>query len=334
MTMSLSDLCQGDVLLFEGMKNDAISFAIMFLTDSSVSHAAMLYSEETDQKPATLVHEASPKIPVSIMEAAGSFGDRQITIRRLTKEPTYGSQPLIDAADRYLLEKAPYNNNGLYLVGILLIYKKVAPDTVTSRIIAQILKLAAKLLTQYLNSKRFPAQHPMTCSQFVAQCYDDAGSDYRLFEHGLLARNMDSAASPPDEQPTLLEQAIDVFDQAIDLSASLDTANEEALGEQEIIARAGTLSEELVNNLQRLQTMDMAPADAQPLDNELSLAIGEFAERLYQLYQEDDDRSTPINGTLARMQWLRDQRNLFVSPADLLHCDRLTTAGTVRLQKK
>ena len=50
--MDIKDLKPGDVLLFSGEKGSFISEAIMFLTNSPVSHAALVYSD-----PANIVEE-------------------------------------------------------------------------------------------------------------------------------------------------------------------------------------------------------------------------------------------------------------------------------------
>jgi len=334
MTRSITpaDLKPGDVLLFEGMRSDAISSAIMFLTDSSVSHAAMVYDGEGDGKPATLVHEASPKVPVSVREAAASFGDRLITVRRLPEPPRRDKTPLIRAADHYLLEQAPYNNHGLYLVGVMLIYQRFSPDRPTSRIVARILRLAASLLTHYLNTKKFPGQHPMTCSQFVAQCYDDAGDDYRLFAAGLL-----DAANAPGA-PSLLEQTIDVMNADRDFDDKLaavpvgGAANE---SEAAIVASADELSGQLLESLENMQAIDTAEFGLTPIDDELALAVNDFAESVYALYHgsDDNDMAAPTAATAtSKLEWLKEQRNLFVSPADLLSNNHLETVGTIKLK--
>lgn len=321
--LNVDDLQKGDVLLFEGMKDDFISAAIMFLTDSEVSHSAMTYHEKDGEQQASLVHEASPKVPVSVREAAKTFGDRAITVRRLTQE--VDPQKLIAAADRYLLEKAPYNNNGLYLVGVIMIYRKISPFFIKnkkiSRWLEKLLRLAAQLATHYINSKKFPKNHPMTCSQFVAQCYDDAG--YPLFADQLTAN------AEPD---TLLDRvALTLQNNPQMLQDRMTSSNVPEVSEADIIDEASWVCKALTEELQNQLTGNAIPdsVDAET-DDALVAAAAEFAMSHYELHNPDDGQlmSNSINDRLA---WLKEQRNLFVSPADLLNSGKLTTAGVIRL---
>ncbi|BDH45213.1 hypothetical protein TUM12370_12570 [Salmonella enterica subsp. enterica serovar Choleraesuis] len=325
--ITLSALRRGDVLLFEGMDSDNISSTIMYLTNSRVSHAAMAYSEEKAGQVATLVHEASPKVPLSVRDAAKSFGDRLITVRRLPESRDGDGDELIAAADRYLREEAPYNNYGLYMVGVLLIYRKFIPDSRTSLIVAGILKLATKLIVHRLNKKGFPAKHPMTCSQFVAQCYDDAGGRYRLFDYDLLMNN--EGVAEESESLSLLDMAIEAIEDSPLLAEPLDmTVPGQEMSEQEIAAQAQQLSGQLLNQL-RQPPLDMAMP--QSIDDELVRAIGEFSDSLYQAHYAGLD-SAAANGVTGKLRWLKEQRNLFISPADLLRCARLDTVGTLRMK--
>lgn len=326
--LTTNDLQKGDVLLFEGMKDDFISAAIMFLTDSNVSHSAMTYHEKDGAQDATLVHEASPKVPVSVKEATKTFGDRPITVRRLTRPVE--QQKLIAAADRYLLEKAPYNNNGLYLVGIILIYKKMSPFFIKNKKISflmeKLLRLSAKLVTHYINSKKFPKNHPMTCSQFVAQCYDDAG--YPLISYDLMSNAakdtlLDQVAVKLQEEPRLLQ------DRAL-------FANQPDLSEAEIVAEANQISKELTEELQNqlasnsLESSSMQDLHGAEADDGLVTAAAEFAMRHYELSNSDSDLMS--NSLAGPIEWLKEQRNLFVSPADLLNSDKLETTGIIQLR--
>lgn len=326
--ITLSALQPGDVLLFQGMETDLISSTIMYLTNSRVSHAAMVYSAADGDKGATLVHEASPKVPLSVRDAAASFGDREITVRRQPDSLHIAKAPLIAAADAYLLEKAPYNNNGLYLVGVLLIYKKFIPDSKTSKLIARLIKLATRLIVHQLNRKSFPSQHPMTCSQFVAQCYDDAGADYRLFHESLL----DTANAPEETGSSLLDQALQRLDSDRAISAVTSPEAATAMSEQQIIEQAQQLAGELLQQLEQEQSASSDTNQVPEIDDELSAAIGEFASSLHQLQHADLDQAATANSVVDHLKWLKEQRNLFVSPADLLNCARLETSGVIHLK--
>ena len=56
--LSLSDLRPADVLLFSPEKKSFISWAITFLTDAPVSHAALYFNST----PPTIIEETPPQV--------------------------------------------------------------------------------------------------------------------------------------------------------------------------------------------------------------------------------------------------------------------------------
>lgn len=179
--MKIKDLKPGDILLFSAEKGSFISWAITYLTDASVSHAAMYYND----KERSIIEETPPQVTTN--NADKRFEGRKINVRRLKEDLPIG--PVIEASTSYLNDKEPYANSGLYIVGLLLMYKKFAPDNLVQKAMVKIFKKITVSIVKYLENYQYPDKSPMVCSQFVAQCYAKAGDKYKLkIEHGVLQK--------------------------------------------------------------------------------------------------------------------------------------------------
>lgn len=113
--LSLNDLHPADVLLFSPEKKSFISWAITFLTDAPVSHAAMYF----ETCPPTIVEETPPQVTTNPAEKR--FKGRTIHVyRHTTASPL---TPVTQAARQHLNNQEPYDHAGLYMVGLLLMCK-------------------------------------------------------------------------------------------------------------------------------------------------------------------------------------------------------------------
>jgi hypothetical protein len=88
--------------------------------------------------------------------------------------------PVINAAQKYLDEKNAYPNFNLGLLGLLLLFKKFAPHTWRNKIVYQFALLVSYELMILVRNCKYAGKHPMSCFQFVAQCFTDAGENYDL----------------------------------------------------------------------------------------------------------------------------------------------------------
>lgn len=91
-----------------------------------------------------IIEETPPQVTTN--DASPRFKDREIHVRRLNKADELALTPVIDAATNYLNEKEPYDKSGLYIIGVLLIYKRFTPDTFLQKVIVKILKRLLRLL--------------------------------------------------------------------------------------------------------------------------------------------------------------------------------------------
>jgi hypothetical protein len=322
--MDIKDLQSGDVLLFSGEEGSFISAAIMWLTDAPVSHAAMAYIPST-----TLVEESPPAVQTN--QAADRFVHRTISVMR-RRPPQSDMTPVLEAATGYLNDEEPYANANLYLVGILLIYRKFAPDTALQRVIIKILKKLTASLISHFNERKYPGKLPMVCSQFVFQCYEDGGAGYTLrIQGGVLGSALHVTAAVP----SLLDQAIDRV--AGDATPAFRGAIAAHSGMGMALGEMGS-DEELAAELMRvLPKAPVARAEAvQPLADELVVTIHEFAQavqmaRTGRQPAADELLKANAQGVASTgMAMLKSEEAVFVSPGDLLlHCPDLIQVGVI-----
>lgn len=297
------DLNEGDVLLFSPEKGSFISWAITFLTNAPVSHAAMLYQKQ----PLNIIEESPPQIAVN--EALHRFRDRTIYVYRHASQQTLS--PVIDAATHHRNNLQPYDNASLYTVGILLLYKKFSLPTLAQKVTLRILKKLTATLTQYLQQHKNPGKIPMVCSQFVAQCFEDAGSQYQLqFHHQRL--------NTPHNK-NLLDRAVELLEQNASLARNSDKVpTYDAINESdEDLCRA------LYSAIENSTFSNSAPS----IDLELAQAIEDFAGITAALSCAPKD-AHPLRATL----YLQANMNMFIFPGDLLqHCSSLKPVGKIEI---
>lgn len=315
--MNISDLNQADLLLFSGEKGSFISEAIMFLTGSPVSHAALSYKSSSE-----IIEETPPAVQVN--PAEDRFKDRTIYVMRRKVRPGSMS-PVLDAATGYLNNDEPYAMSNLYLVGALLIYKKFTPTSLEQKIILKILEKIAAEIIDYINEKKEPEKLPMVCSQFTYQCYEDAGADYKLtIKDGILLRARKAA---PKATLNLLEQAIEKvtkdatesFRKALPMAAVTKAAPEES-------------AEELARQLLEALRVPKKEEPAE-ISSELALSIHKFAELSNTVMTgtvKEIGKEVPLGVCTVALNFLKDQEAIFVAPGDLLqHCPDLEQVGKI-----
>lgn len=310
--MEIKDLQHGDVVLFSPEKGSFISWAITFLTNAPVSHASIFYGDEQGQP--SIIEETPPAVAVN--PVVERFVDRVITVRRL--EGGLELDPVIAAATIYRNNAEPYDNASLYMVGAILLYKKFTPSTLVQQVIIKILKKLTATLDAYINARKAPGKQPMVCSQFVAQCYEDAGAQYTLNFQGALLKGV--------RGDSLLDQAIAaVASDENQFTLRLLTVG--STGVEEPTETAEQLCEELHDAF--LQTKaTLATAGISP---ELVEALCRFSQVNSRFISTEDVPAGSLDGdAVASLKFLKDNENMFVFPGDLLlHCTNLKDVGTI-----
>jgi hypothetical protein len=321
--MEVADLKPGDILLLSGEKGHLLSKAIMYLTDSPVSHAALSY-KSSDQ----IVEETLPQI--RIFESKKGFENRTVFVKRL-KNQQKSMDPVIQAAEEYLNSLEPYGKANLIILGLLLLYKKFSPNRLTQKVMAKIFKLIASDLIDFINKHSYPGKYPMVCSQLVYRCYQDAGKDYRL----LITKGNLVGASLIAERDNL-----SILDQTI-YQIRRDNSSE-----FRTFLRAGTplvatdiypenLDELAKELIEELQTTEVEPPIE--LSYELVEAIHHFGQALYlaQTGEESNDQALIQANQLGIppnvLSFLKVEEAYFITPGDLLsHCENIEEVGIIR----
>lgn len=297
--LSINELQPADVLLFSPEKKSFISWAITFLTDAPVSHAAMYFNAA----PPTIIEETPPQVAEN--PAPSRFAGRTIHVYRL--KTTSPLTPVIDAARQHMNHQAPYDHVGLYMVGLLLMYKKFSITSQKQQVIIRILKKLTATITEYIQQHKMPGKKPMVCSQFVAQCFEDAGSDYRLqFRHPNL---LDSAIGE-----TLLDKAVDWMKQS-----------RAVLGENERVDVSENASDEALCEALYHAFQETSSRPTPAMTEALAESIYHFANAHAALL--DLDTTTKNFHPLTALQ---SNSHMFVAPGDLMrNCSNLTPVGIV-----
>jgi len=145
-----------DILLFKGKRGSLVSKAIKFLTNSKVSHAALAY--ESSEK---LIEESLEGVRIFDIE---QHPDRSNTIYVMRLHPSKDSmQPVLDAAKSYFKKSEPFALYNLFLLGMLLLYKKFTPGTPMQKVMCKIFKKLAAYIIEYINKHKHPGKLPMVC---------------------------------------------------------------------------------------------------------------------------------------------------------------------------
>ncbi|MCL2566903.1 MAG: hypothetical protein FWE18_02250 [Alphaproteobacteria bacterium] len=161
----------GDVAVFEA-EDDWISKSIALVTNSDVSHAALVYKEMTFAEMGLSGIQSNPFV---VDEKAG----RKVYFLRMTPEKNVA--PIVAAAQKYLDAKVEYDKPSLYLLAGYLIYRMVRKPTAKWKNAADLIIAAAILaVDKMINQVKNNGKKVMVCSQFVYQCYFDCGKEYRI----------------------------------------------------------------------------------------------------------------------------------------------------------
>ncbi|MEG1574856.1 MAG: hypothetical protein RR341_07290, partial [Bacteroidales bacterium] len=124
--IALNDLQVGDLLLFLAPEDSWLSQAIALLTDSSVSHAALL-SQMGHEK--CVIAEATigglRYTPLSAVEYPYIFRYNNISSEQ--------QKELLRTVQMYMEEGNDYGYADLFLLGFLLLYKKFSKKTLSNR---------------------------------------------------------------------------------------------------------------------------------------------------------------------------------------------------------
>ncbi len=328
--LSIDQLKPADLLLFSGA-DDPTSKAIMWLTNSEVTHAALYYTGK-----GRIIEQTPPSVQFYNLDLDDErFQGRKIYVNRLEIQP--GSMmPVINAGTTYLNQETPYANHNLYTLGLILLYKKFRPNSLVKKVMMKIYKKLAFMISDYISKRKTPEKSPMVCSEFVYQCFEDAGGDYQL--HIKKGSLLEQSLSVTGDNLSLMDQTIDrvqddssrQFQGFAGISAPLAIENSPSQTEEE-------LAQELIEALSTTEDESV-----EELDTELALAVHEFGQAAYSA-EGTTESATPLMlantskfaqelNIAPSLSFLKAKEAFFVTPEDLLNnCENLTRVGILEL---
>ena len=319
--MKKSDLQAGDIILFPPHKNDFIAQAIAFLTDGEVNHAALCYPSAGE----LMIAESILKDGL-VLNPFAEHIEAEYPLRICRLKGCEDLKPVLEASRKYLEEKNAYPNFNLGLLGILLLFKKFAPPTWKNQTVYRFAVLVSYELMLLVRTHKFAGKHPMSCSQFVAQCFTDAGKEYDLkFDQMTIAFdkevpkdqivhpvNANLGISPIEmlERDDATPVAANVHFESYEKEQTM-TEEEKIKLTSEFIAVAGATNKGLRATKAKESNASDAPVPASAL-NRVTMNI------LRAIYELQTGR--PATHPKEAIDYLKSStaRNFFVSPQDML----------------
>ncbi|WP_196592803.1 hypothetical protein [Pectinatus sottacetonis] len=310
----INDFLTGDIILFKvdfnSPNTEWISKAIALLTKSDVSHAALYMGKISSQKIACLSDEGLKGLSVhEITPAYGSYfrenkNPRPVYIRRMLIPVE--KNPVMKAAYNYIEQDEPYDIPGLVMVGLILLYRDCPVHLLPVSLISKIFAMGATILDNFIQQYLHPGKKPMICSQYVFQCYQDAGGAYPL-----------QVAVSDNSRSGLIDIVCDNFLQQDKFSAKLQRMYYD---EESIIQLVKILHKNNFVQLNREKVNNMLNTDSVLVQN-----IINFVDRFYCILSNNNSTDISLK---EKLQKLQINKALFVTPADIKNCTNLVTTGS------
>jgi hypothetical protein len=331
--IGLDDVRPGDVILFPPHKGDWIAQCIAYLTQSEVNHAAWCYDDKGKKKILESVLEG-----VTLRDFDETVSKKYpLRIKRL-KTPPADMTKLMNAGRNYIEHKDDYPFFDLAMLAMLLLFKKFSENKLVNEIMYQVLCKVAFLLMDAVQ-ERYKNKNPMTCSQFTAQCFTDAGEDFNLQFHRLYV-DYDTDKSSADI--SFIELIINSISRSGARAVSggmtidgIDSAGmNKAFNEKPIVVTES--GDALFTNFKKLMEQEVSGARGVGFENkitkEYATPLAQITMGLYLILSKDASGKIDIKKA---EEYLTNQRpnnstarNFFVAPEDIFfNCSNLEDVG-------
>jgi hypothetical protein len=305
----------GDVFLFEA-DDSCLSQLICALSDSPVSHAAVYAGD------GRILESGLPTVGSRTLDQLGT--DRRIHIMGY-KSPEKAAEALGPVLHRQEASQEPYSMGNLITVGLLLAGKSKLKKL--PRVALALLRRVCLEIAHFIDAKKYPGRHPMTCSQFVFHCYLESGMPLKLDQNASQRDVAASAIAPESALALALSSGGLVLEQTAVREA---LQNEEEAGERSMPS-PGDIMEKLcciALNWMPASNRDMNDAEEAMTDADATELVHQAAVFGGLLLELGLDAAMLPEGITARgsaQDRLETIYEDFVSPGDLLlHCPDLT----------
>lgn len=326
--MAYPPLYPGDVLLLTPTwdeKRGQFSCSdqlICLLTKSPVSHAALYYRYDDARHQHRMLEQTIPQARESDFPAPKARSS--IYVRRST-EKNFDGQKVIAKAKMYVDEKNPYSLVTLVLCGVLLITEPLPPDEKSREAWRTFVRTLIQVLIMICHGKNSTA---MVCSQFVAQCYDEAGYPLPVRPY---APHAAAGAALPLSLAQLAARELEKPNAAAPAWPDLTAVPQDAESLPGSLEALEDLCCIILSMLKLLyKNQPAAQADISPLPQDCIDEAALFAYLV--LHGVPADSPLPsltakeAANALIRLQAIR---YTFVSPEDLRTCGKLQDAGII-----
>lgn len=172
--MQIQDLKPGDILIFKSHDDSKLSKIISILTNSDVSHSAIVDEDTNYLLEASLEGGARTSIQ--------SYSPRVAYIRRFDTcpYPPYA----VEIAKSYVLSGFPYSYAELVASGLYILFCRVAPLLEHGKLLCIMLEAATYAVAKAIDYKKNNGKEAMICSELVFRSYAEAalshGSEYEI----------------------------------------------------------------------------------------------------------------------------------------------------------
>lgn len=296
---SIDDLEKGDVLLFKGEEGDWISEGIMYFTKSDVSHSAIYNGngEFTHEYPPVILKENLQEYLKSNSAYVRRFNNNNLSL-----------DPVLSASEKHLKNKDPYSYSSLVFLGLILIYKKMTPSSRTQDKLIELFKMITVVIINEIDKGLYKGKNPMNCSQFVYQCFKEAGKQYDLgLKNGVLSTERSNLINH------VFEEVSKNQDTYIDACKPKDNPDTEAVNQ-------------IIKELIQIHKMELT-IEKSRIKNELIVAVIRFCEALC--------KSLGIKDIFSIIDLMCKNQSLFVTPEDLKdNCTNLIPEGLISKNTK
>ena len=311
--IKIEDLKQGDILLFSHTE-EWESKLISLITDSPVSHAAISYYSCKE-----IAEETPPCAIVNLIEERKT--GREITVMRLNSSEKDMTK-VLDIAKKYVEDEEPYTKANLVFILVYILFKKLTVNLKLQKLLCTLMKYVISGLIKYIDNKLREGSHPMVCSQFVYNCYKNAGEEYNLI------------ISEFDSGKSILAQVKEyINNNKIALENKMVNDIERIKAEYNEISSVE--EEDLIRNIYnelKIQLESGIEKNNSQLYEEFVIAVHEFTSVLNYLYNQDKTKKLVIKNKeelqSKGIDSLSDIEEYFVTPGDLLYnCRNLINIG-------
>ena len=182
--LTVNDLKPGDILLSpppESFSKGWMGQLIIKLTKGKVSHG-VIYCGLIDDEP-TIAHAYVRGIEHLPLKDHFEKDETPLCfVRRLSPSST-DMEPILEAANKYIEANNPLAKESFIFLGLILLSKRISENRLhhpaLHNFVTMICIKLAKVIARK-RSERGGGENAMNCSQFVLQCFEDAGEDYQI----------------------------------------------------------------------------------------------------------------------------------------------------------